>query len=563
MPDNWYYEESGRRAGPVTSKELVALARDGKLRPTDLVWKEGMKEKKPAGKVKGLFPTNTATPPPLPPPLLPPTPKATPPDLPTAAEGLFGAVATAAQQAVAKATEAAKQAQETLPQPTSPVPLSGRQKRGILIAGSVLAVGTVVVVVAAVIALQGNGRGQPTNNLPKRVGEFVELRSFAEVPLPVQEAADAGHEVWELTGWHQESLQSYCLDASLYVVLEHGTLARLIEKQHHKKGSVLAGKNGKDREVFQWAEQSLDKLPAEESKFEYHWRLQVETPTRYVLSQKSVLETTTEDATTTKTFTVVIDDKVKEGYWQGERNSHYKFRGRMAKFPDKHTSEKVAGGAVRLLGRRSPPRPAAQPPKADPKPDQGNAGAVAPPEPLAVVPKDAGPPAPARPPMQESKPAVPAVPEPKAVVPAKPKLIPVYKVVFPGDVLLTTNEEEVKNIVKVYPGEFKGDKGHWTGTFGFAYAERQEGTVLLRRYLVGNKRVFTTRKLDNPNYKEEGMGAWVSEKERDGTTLQLGFFRKKDAAKEYGSEKTTEFFGKLGYSPSELKFYMFDKPELP
>ena len=176
MPDNWYYEESGRKAGPVTSTELVALAREGKLRPTDLVWKEGMKEKKPAGKVKGLFPTSTATPPPLP----PPTPKATPPNLPTAAEDLFGAVATAARQAVAKATEAAKQAQEALPQPVSPVPPSGRQKRGLLIAGSVLAVGTIMVVVAAVIALQGYGRSQPTNNLPKRVGEFVELRSFAE-----------------------------------------------------------------------------------------------------------------------------------------------------------------------------------------------------------------------------------------------------------------------------------------------------------------------------------------------------------------------------------------------
>ena len=54
---------------------------------------------------------------------------------------------------------------------------------------------------------------------------------------------------------------------------------------------------------------------------------------------------------------MVIDDKVKEGYWKGEQNSHYKFRGRMAKFPDKHTSEMIEGGAVRLLGRRSPTRP--------------------------------------------------------------------------------------------------------------------------------------------------------------------------------------------------------------
>jgi hypothetical protein len=143
--------------------------------------------------------------------------------------------------------------------------------------------------------------------------------------------------------------------------------------------------------------------------------------------------------------------------------------------------------------------------------------------------------------------------------PRAPKLIPVFKVVFPGDVLLTTSEQEVKGIQKHYPGEFKGDSGHWAGSLGYAFAEQQPGTVLLRRYLTGGKHVFTTRKLDNPRYKEEGLGAWVPERETPGASVRLGFFRKKDAAREYGPEGVNDAFRKIGYHPSGLRFYLFDQ----
>ena len=275
MAEQWFYSVAGTKQGAVSSKELVALARSGKLCPTDLVWKDGMAEWQPAGKVKGLFPATPAAV--APPPLPTLTPAGTPHGLVAVTKGLLGTAAMAAQRAVAKAAETAKHAQEALPADTLPAAPPGRRRRGLLAVGSTLAVGMTVVAVVAFVTVLGTNRGQLSSSIPNKVGVFVELRAFADVPPPVREAADAGLEVWELAGWHQESLQSYCLNASLYVVLEQGTLTRLFEKQHHKKGSGLVGDKGKDREVVQWAEKSLDKLPAEGSKFEYHWRLQAET----------------------------------------------------------------------------------------------------------------------------------------------------------------------------------------------------------------------------------------------------------------------------------------------
>src|SRR5262245_37150544 len=63
MATDWYYSKNGSKYGPVASAELKALARAGKLMPTDLVWKEGVSSWKPAANVKGLF---AAAPPPIP-----------------------------------------------------------------------------------------------------------------------------------------------------------------------------------------------------------------------------------------------------------------------------------------------------------------------------------------------------------------------------------------------------------------------------------------------------------------------------------------------------------------
>jgi hypothetical protein len=56
MADQWLYSRDGNDHGPVSSSTLVELAKNGGLLPTDLLWKEGMAEWKPASSFPRLFP---------------------------------------------------------------------------------------------------------------------------------------------------------------------------------------------------------------------------------------------------------------------------------------------------------------------------------------------------------------------------------------------------------------------------------------------------------------------------------------------------------------------------
>ena len=56
MADLWYYTTEGRQREAVTTAELKRLARDGTLRPTDMVWKDGMPRWVRASTVKELYP---------------------------------------------------------------------------------------------------------------------------------------------------------------------------------------------------------------------------------------------------------------------------------------------------------------------------------------------------------------------------------------------------------------------------------------------------------------------------------------------------------------------------
>jgi hypothetical protein len=82
MSKQWHYSINGTKSGPVTSQELAELAKTGHLKPSDLIWKEGLKEWKTAVSVKGLFPLNPpelpkSEPPPIPNKDRPPVPVAT------------------------------------------------------------------------------------------------------------------------------------------------------------------------------------------------------------------------------------------------------------------------------------------------------------------------------------------------------------------------------------------------------------------------------------------------------------------------------------------------------
>jgi hypothetical protein len=67
----WFYSRDGHRQGPFSSKELIVEALADRLRPQDLVWKEGMSKWVKAEKVRGLFPARreqpSESPPALPP----------------------------------------------------------------------------------------------------------------------------------------------------------------------------------------------------------------------------------------------------------------------------------------------------------------------------------------------------------------------------------------------------------------------------------------------------------------------------------------------------------------
>lgn len=68
MSVKWYYMRQGVRYGPVGGPELRKLAANGQVLETDLVWRSGLGEWVPAGRVAGLF----GPPPPCQAPAVPP-----------------------------------------------------------------------------------------------------------------------------------------------------------------------------------------------------------------------------------------------------------------------------------------------------------------------------------------------------------------------------------------------------------------------------------------------------------------------------------------------------------
>jgi hypothetical protein len=55
MADEWFYTRNGERHGPVPLAKVKALADEGWLLPTDLVWRPGMADWRPASSVRGLI----------------------------------------------------------------------------------------------------------------------------------------------------------------------------------------------------------------------------------------------------------------------------------------------------------------------------------------------------------------------------------------------------------------------------------------------------------------------------------------------------------------------------
>ena len=55
MQSQWYYSRDGKQHGPLSSAVLLEMAKKGELLPTDLLWKEGTENRRPAGDFPKLF----------------------------------------------------------------------------------------------------------------------------------------------------------------------------------------------------------------------------------------------------------------------------------------------------------------------------------------------------------------------------------------------------------------------------------------------------------------------------------------------------------------------------
>ncbi|MHB8736839.1 MAG: DUF4339 domain-containing protein [Terriglobales bacterium] len=55
MSRQWFYSHGGVKSGPVSPEELRQLAASGKLRPTDLLRRDGTLKWRLAAKARGLF----------------------------------------------------------------------------------------------------------------------------------------------------------------------------------------------------------------------------------------------------------------------------------------------------------------------------------------------------------------------------------------------------------------------------------------------------------------------------------------------------------------------------
>jgi len=66
MAEEWYYLNNNEKVGPVSAARLKKLAATGEIKPSDLVWKEGLTDWVEAKRLKGLFPVAKSAPPPIP-----------------------------------------------------------------------------------------------------------------------------------------------------------------------------------------------------------------------------------------------------------------------------------------------------------------------------------------------------------------------------------------------------------------------------------------------------------------------------------------------------------------
>lgn len=142
-------------------------------------------------------------------------------------------------------------------------------------------------------------------------------------------------------------------------------------------------------------------------------------------------------------------------------------------------------------------------------------------------------------------------------------LIPIYKVVSPLGVELTTDLAVVKRIAAKYPGNFTGGSGHHQGVLGYAYASPQADADRLRCYFNSKAKryVYSTVEMSGEQYTERPMNAWVPTRQVSGATPRYVFFRPGEDDCEYGVAGNRDFFRKCGFGRDRQLCLLFDSDQ--
>lgn len=102
MANQWYYAQNGQQFGPLPGEQLRNMLSSGALRPTDLVWSDGLPAWMPASQVPALMPAPAPhQPAPAPAYIQPPAPRPVPAYAPVAAPAAYGNPGEVAEEVVA------------------------------------------------------------------------------------------------------------------------------------------------------------------------------------------------------------------------------------------------------------------------------------------------------------------------------------------------------------------------------------------------------------------------------------------------------------------------------
>lgn len=146
-------------------------------------------------------------------------------------------------------------------------------------------------------------------------------------------------------------------DRRLYIIIASGNLESLVQVEHWSKNTAkmfLGEKNAPDRDVFGWVLNQPKYNNAGGStgkvRIEWNWKL-TQNDNQWKLTKKERVEVKTEITTTETEINITIDDEVGEGFWRMSRTKHTKYRGSLARFPDKTETERDEGAFWPVLRR--------------------------------------------------------------------------------------------------------------------------------------------------------------------------------------------------------------------